>query len=143
MESVSYNDYIVSYNDSPGWNDQVLDAMDLVVADFPSHYGYVAFESSGSYYLIYGSKYSVSDGHIYFGEDCKASLYQVEGKLISLSGSDLGGFDFVLSPGTLVYTNLVAGYPDFKADNLNVPLFLGFCLVVTCLWTVLGRSSRR
>lgn len=142
--TVSENDnYITVVESSSGWDPQVLQAFDLLVSDIPSHYGYIAFNSEGAYYLASGTQYSVQGSTVYFGSDCKVAIYSVVDDQISFNVQDIPNFSFTVDSGSLVYTNLISGFPDFKSDNISVPLFLGFCLVVTCLWTVLGRSSRR
>lgn len=142
--TVSENDnYITVIEASSGWDPQVLQAFDLLVSDIPSHYGYIAFNSDGAYYLASGTQYSVQGSNVYFGPDCKIAIYSLIDDQISFTVQDIPNFNFTVESGSLVYTNLISGYPDFKSDNVSVPLFLGFGLIVTCLWAVLGRVSRR
>lgn len=141
----------VSDNDNPitviessyGWDSQVLQAFDLLVSDIPSHYGYIAFNSDDAYYLASGTQYSVQGSTVYFGNDCRVAIFSSVDSQPNFVVQDIPNFSFTVDNGSLVYTNLISGYPDFKADNISVPLVLGFGLVVTCLWAVLGRVSRR
>lgn len=139
-ESVSYNNLVLPYS---GWNDQILSGFTMIVSDLPSHYGYIAFEDSGTYYLFSGSQYSYQDNHLYFGSDCKVAIASVLVDSIDFQSMDYPDFNYTLDSGTLVYSNLIPGYPDLKADHISTPLLLGFCLVITSFWAILNRSSRR
>lgn len=138
--SVSDNTIEVPYS---GWNEQILDGFDHIVSDLPSNYGYLVFEDSGSYYLFSGSQYSVQENHIYFGSDCKVAVASLNQDHVTFTPFSSPDFDYEVESGTLVYTNLLPDYPDLKADNLNIPLFLSFVMVTSSFWFIINRGSRR